>query len=525
MKHFKTYLAWISVFALVFTSCSKDETPGTSSDEVAVLTLGASLSDFNGSNKQAIPICTGEDPDYAMISFSYGDVVEEDVMVDILEDENGWFTAYEDKLEIPVPSGQTTVQVTLNDFIIYDADDNPIWVAPRAGSEYAAFVNKATGEDFVITLRAGSKNYTDVEVLCYDERDVNRYGYQFFDIIPRELQTFCVFANYCPDGPDGRHRVANYNLDLWVFTGTPEAVPNTAGAGYVEIYGDQDMGADPQVNGSTYYSDPACVAVPVLEEGEYLYYEATLLDWTGYYPAVGDMVLRGYLDQDDIEALFDGEDNVDYLHLAFNCGTTPPPPGDDDDDDGVPNDDDNCPTVANPDQEDRDDDGFGDVCDLCPDIASDENLPCPDIPGNDCDTAYMFGNQELNDLDYAGDNWGWGLMFDASGTWDDDYLVSANTYEFPLWAGAGQNDTTKGWQAGVVRVVLNGTNVNVQIILDAGTTISESHIYFAESGWPAKRAPGQFGHTYDAGMSDDVHTFTYSGDGSFNLIVHGVTCE
>ena len=524
MKHFKNYLAWVAVFALFFTSCSKDDTPGTTSDEVAVLTLGASLNNFNDStNKQAIPVCSDEDPAYAMISFSYGDVVEEDVMVPILQDDDGWFTAYEDKLEIPVPSGSTTVQVTLNDFIIYDENHVPIWVAPRSDSEYAAFVNQPTGDGFSITLRAGSKNYTDVEVLCYDEREVNRYGYQFFDIVPRELQTFCVFANYCPDGPDGRHKVANYDLNLWVFTGTPEVVPNTAGDGYVEIYGNEDLGADPQVDGTTYYSDPACVAVPVLEQGEYLYYEATLLDWSGNYPAVGNMVLSGYLDQGDIEALFDGDDNVDYLHLAFNCGNTPPP-GDDDDNDDVPNDDDNCPTVYNPNQEDRDNDGFGDVCDLCPDIASDENVECPLIPGNDCDTAYMFGNVELMD-EYNNQNWGWGLMFDAAGSFDDTYMVSDNVYEFPLWAGAGQNDTSKGWQAGVVRVELDGTNVDVQIVLEGGVSINESHIYFAETGWPEKRAPGLFGNTYNADMSDDMHTFTYSGDGSFNIIVHGVTCD
>lgn len=300
MKNFKTLMGVIVLFALLFTSCSKDETPVTASDEVAVLTLGASLSDFDGTNKQAIPVCTGEDPAYAMISFSYGDVIQEDVKVAILEDENGWFTAYEDKLEIPVTSGNT-VEVTLHDFVIYGANDMPIWVAPKAGSDYAAFVNQPTGEDFVITLRAGSKNYTDVEVLCYDEREVNRYGYQFFDIHTTELIEFCIFGNYCNEA--GRHFAAQYSVDVWAYADGQK--------GDV-IYEDYENVVEENAANSL------CVSLPDREGMDEYYFEITLMDGEDY--DVTERVVRaGVISDEEIRMLFDGDNNVESYHFGAGC--------------------------------------------------------------------------------------------------------------------------------------------------------------------------------------------------------------
>lgn len=531
MKHFKNYLACLTVFALMFTSCSKDESArDLPKVDFAELTLGASLTDFKSNGKQSIPDCAESDPAFALVSFSYGDVVEENVEIEILQDGDGLFTAYNDLLEIPVPAGQDFVQVTLNDFRVFDVGNNLIWAAPKKNSDFAVHVRQAVGEDFVINLRAGSKNYTDVEVLCFDNREVNRYGYQFFDIIPTQLQPLCFFANYCPTGPNGRDRVADYVLNLYHFTGTPEESPDTSGEAYIEMYVNEILSPEQGFEGGVYFADPVCTPIPVLGNDEYIYYEATLVAWPNNYPAPGNFVMSGYLSQDDIDVLLGADEaTVDYVHLKFNCdGQTP---GDDDDGDGVLNDDDNCPNEYNPDQENRDEDGFGDACDLCPDVWSEENVECDMIPENDCDTAYMFGDVALNSLDYPGNNWGWGLEFDAT---DETYRVpeEEGVYEIPFWAGAGQNDTNKedAWQAGVVRITLtndDADNVHVQIVLD-GATINKSHIFFdaagGEEGWPEKRAPGQFGNTYDAEMSEYVHMFTDEGDGMFNIIVHGVTC-
>ena len=143
--------------------------------------------------------------------------------------------------------------------------------------------------------------------------------------------------------------------------------------------------------------------------------------------------------------------------------------------------------------------------------------------GEGCDTAYMFGDVELND-EYRGNNWGWGLTFNAGGTFENGYLQGDGSYHFPLYAGAGQNNISNGWTAGYVRVTISGNSVTVQLVPGTDITIYESHIFLGD-GWPDSRAPGQLGNTYNASQSLTAHTYTYSGDGSFNLIVHAVTCR
>jgi hypothetical protein len=342
MKNFRNYFMLLAVFGLLFTSCSKDENNAID-QESATLTFGTALKDFNNANKQ-VGECVDGEPAFAQITLIYGDMdTEVAVIVPILEDDNGYFTAYDESLEIPVATGETHVSVTLTDFVVWadnDNDDSPdtvLWVAPKVGSEYQNFVTTPLGEgSSTWALRAGSKTYYDVEVLCFDNRDVNRYGYQFFDITPVELQNICFFANYCTD--DGRHYTANYTLDLYTFTGTPSEDQPQSLAGYTNLYtnigldGD-DMGMDDGV----YYADPLCVSIPNLDEGEYIYYEATVENWNGNYPAPGNYVVWGYISQDDIDALVaaDGDNNpdtMDYVHLFFNCqegDSVTPPNGDD----------------------------------------------------------------------------------------------------------------------------------------------------------------------------------------------------
>ncbi len=351
MRTFKSYIAFMALFALLFTSCSKDEPvandPAVSND-VAVLSLGPVLNSMINKTavKQAmadLPACSDAAPAYAQLSLTYGDAnTPVDLVVDILSDENGLFTAYDDALEIPVPSGSTTVSVTLTDFLVWsDNGGSPgdvIWAAPKTGSDYADFVDQPLPMTW--DLRAGSKTYTDVPVLCFDNRQVNLYGYQFFDIIPTQLSTLCFFANYCTDA--GRHYTANYSLDLYLGTsnaGTP-------------LYMDQmpATGMDGE-----FYADPVCLAVPgpaagVGADEPYLYYEVTLTDWTDNYGTAGDYVESGTLTWNEVQALLnDDGTTAEYEHIFINCGGEAPPvcdvndPEADCDNDGVLNGDDLCP--------------------------------------------------------------------------------------------------------------------------------------------------------------------------------------
>jgi hypothetical protein len=525
MKNLKLSIACLAVFAMIFTSCSKEEVGGADlNSEKATLSLGALVNDLvanRAATKQAIadlPECTDDTPSYVEIVLMMGDTEvvgtsADPHRVDLVPGQ--LFT--EEDAELELDPGN----YTLDHFSVYNEDGELIWLSPRSGSALGEFVT--TPLPLAIDLRAGVKKYVDVPVLCFDDRDVNEYGYLFFELDTNVALEFCFFANYCP--PNGRHYTANYSVSIWAGTssaGTPLYTGVEANTG--------------QYDNGDYYATPTCFALPDNDDlnEDYLYYEVTLLDWPANYGTVeAGTVISGTLSKQDILDNFDGDSNVDYEHLRFGCEDNGTPPPNDDDNDGIPNDDDNCPNDYNPGQEDADGDGVGDVCDNCPNISNPDQTDsngngigdaCEEYADAGCETSYMFGNVELAD-NYPGNNWGWGLDFDSSDSWLEDYWVSEGVYEFPLWAAAGQNDTSNGRLDGVVQVTVGDDDVQVQIILDEGVTIVESHIFFGEGNWPANRAPGLLGDTLNASESLDVQSYDYSGDGTFRLIVHAVTCE
>ena len=408
MRFLKKYMAFIALIALLFSSCSKDETAnvdGDVADNAASIYFGPVLADLENQisrqQEQDVPECSTDDPAYAQIILTYGDDdTPVEVVVEILQDDQGLFTAYDEALEIPIPSGETTVSVTLTDFVVWNDVDGapgmPIWVAPKEGSEYATFVSDPLSNTF--SLRAGSKNYVNVDVICFDDRDVNLYGYQFFDINPVPLYEFCVFANYCTDA--GRHYTADYSFALYTYDAEAED-----GKGDM-IY--SDLSPNTGNDDGTFWADPLCVAIPgpgdLGADEPYLVFEATLSNWADYYTAEDDdvTVITETLTWNMIGELLnrDGNDETtNYWHIFFNCADDDVPvcdlddPDADCDNDGIQNGQDNCPQIANEDQADFDEDGIGDVCD--PDIDNDgvpnaedecdNEVPVVDENGDGCE--------------------------------------------------------------------------------------------------------------------------------------------
>ena len=403
MKNFKFNVMILALFALIFTSCSKDENSGVEqqvSDEVAELYLGPVL---NAEIRKALqkqeadlPECSDDAPAYAQISLVYGDAdTPVDVIVPIIIDGNDLFTAYDEALKIPVASGETTVSVTLNDFLVWNDDGGApgevIWAAPKTGSDFGGIVSQSL--PFSWDLRAGSKTYTDVEVLCFDDREVNLYGYQFFDIIPVEIYEFCVFANYCNDA--GRHFTANYTFDI-TYIGDDNNIPLYTGEMPMTGNTEDDDSGD-------WYADPLCLAIPAPIYGEgpdtdYIRVTATLANWDANYPAPGAVdPISADLSWNEVQSFFVDGDNMDYWHIFFNCEDDggngngecdPQNPADDCDGDTIPNGQDNCPETANADQGDLDEDGIGDACDTDIDgdgiLNVDENEGCIRNPDPEC---------------------------------------------------------------------------------------------------------------------------------------------
>ena len=219
-------------------------------------------------------------------------------------------------------------------------------------------------------LGAGVKKYVDVDVLCFDDRMVNAYGYLFFDLEDNEAVEFCAFANYCD--PNGRHFSANYTLSIW---------EGTEASGDPFFTGSPTTGTNDQ---GDFFAEALCAVIPIPEMGvtadePYLYYELVLEDWEENYGSAEPETISGTLSWDQVTANFTGEDEIEYTHFRFGCeeGDEPAP---DDDGDGVFDHNDNCPNIANPDQEDTI--GNKMKCAQLYRIKTHTNFPEPRQPGN-----------------------------------------------------------------------------------------------------------------------------------------------
>lgn len=590
MRKLKLSMSVLAIFALLLTSCSKEETaaPGDDLNVQSVdLTFGALLNDLsnramsvNKSHFDQVPTCSDATPAVARIGFSYGG---DDFMidVDILSDEEGFFTAYSEDLKIPVPNNGS-VEVTLNSFRVYDGDPDGggtlIWIAPIEDEEgeFDGYVD--TSLPFSFDVQDGTKPYIDVEVLCYDRRMVNEYGYPFFDLVPGVLYPLCFFANYCPS-PDGRHYVGNYSVDLIYRDGENEIV----------LY----EGEMPDTNDNNYSADPLCLVIPENPfpdnpETDYIFYVITPLDWPGNYGDIDNTPMAEVgLNWNEIDALLndDGETN-EYIHLFIGCDDTPPPPGDcpvtpedtdgdcvpdnddvcpgyddslDADGDGVPDGCDNCPETSNPDQANSDDDSHGDVCDNCPWDTNEDQLdsdgdgmgdacdtcpyvapendndgdckpnnedPCPNDAEDNCDdveegacgTAFMFSEDVLIKDVTNSNRWGWIEYYD-----EDDSITR------DIYVGAGQNDLSKGTLIGSVTISRDGDNLNFDFNLLGDYEFSTLHIHVADTAEEATsvaKSPGRYNQNGILdGLGDQSLDILGDLDEDFWIIVHADACD
>ena len=156
MKNMKFYMMLLAVFALLLTSCSKDEEAVNGNEKLATLSFTTVLNDLVASKaslKQQldIPDCSDDAPVFVAVVLT-GETtvgtVDNPVIVSVNPDpdnfdddpEDEYFTEESSDLEL-VPG-----EYTLEYFAVYNGDPSEdgtevIWVAPREEGEMAAFVD------------------------------------------------------------------------------------------------------------------------------------------------------------------------------------------------------------------------------------------------------------------------------------------------------------------------------------------------------------------------------------------------
>lgn len=152
--------------------------------------------------------------------------------------------------------------------------------------------------------------------------------------------------------------------------------------------------------------------------------------------------------------------------------------------------------------------------------------------GGNCETAFAYDATDgtcFLDIDEDNDGngdfnrWGWSVGPLAGGS-----------YEFDIYAGAGQCDTNKGVLVGTLEVDYDATSgeATVTFVMNAGFTLEETHLYVGSEILPRDVngdftvAPGQYPTIHEdlGGASSDTYTITgLSGD--IYVVAHGVVCD
>ena len=113
-------------------------------------------------------------------------------------------------------------------------------------------------------------------------------------------------------------------------------------------------------------------------------------------------------------------------------------------------------------------------------------------PQEVCETAYAYGGNIatcfLDISPRSANNWGW-----------TNLISPGYTGQWPLYAGAGQCDISKGTLVGHVDVSYVSGTITIDYVLDDGFTLDEKHVWIGNDKLPKKNgiyqnAPGKFNY-------------------------------
>lgn len=353
----------ILILLFILAGCSSDDS-SIKENASSSLSFGISIEDFTlntSEDKQAtsnIPACSDAVPAYAELILSKEGVpvvgtLDSPYQVALTRNNiNGAEEIFtEESSDLELEPGVYTLEY----FQVFDNSGNMIWAAPLVNnsSGFSKFVD--TPLPLNINLGAGVKKYVEVDVLCFDDRFVNQYGYSFFQLEGTEAIEFCIFGNYCLE--NGRHsEAARYSVSIWNYSGNPD---NPKGANLYTDVENSIIITDFEDESET-SAEPLCFVLPDWEGTDEYYLELRLLDFD--YESEEAVIRKGIFTDEDVRDLFTEENTLNYYHFREgNCGMGDSPqlfeengngvdPNLDTDGDGIADVEDNCPYHYNPTQ-------------------------------------------------------------------------------------------------------------------------------------------------------------------------------
>ncbi len=168
---------------------------------------------------------------------------------------------------------------------------------------------------------------------------------------------------------------------------------------------------------------------------------------------------------------------------------------------------------------------------------------CPEEceePELECETVFAYNPNEPNGICFSEFNKKTG-NYNPNGPanknfsrWGWTNEISQGSYDFEVWAGAGQCNFSKGTLVGNLHIEYSGTTATVTYDMFNGFVLDETHLYIGDEPIPtgnngkATVAPGQYPYSDgDATTVEDnlvVYEINNLPDDGIWVVAHGVAC-
>lgn len=148
---------------------------------------------------------------------------------------------------------------------------------------------------------------------------------------------------------------------------------------------------------------------------------------------------------------------------------------------------------------------------------SEYQIECdPDVPPEpvQCETSFAKGESTLIDIGLTDSRWGWEIG-----------PIGPGNYQYPIYAGAAQNDISKGEYVGTLEIFYDGSSVSVTYQALTNYVFTETQLYVGTTH-STTIAPGLYGNIHDqlGGVTNDSFIVDGFNGEAIYIIAHAVSC-